>query len=216
VTLPANSPRGGLMTTAAVLKVTANGTVSSPVLRGAWILRRLLGKPPSPPPPVNAIEPDTRGATTIREQLAKHRDSETCNRCHREIDPPGFALECFDVIGGFRDRYRSVGEGDEPLQKLHGRNIWEYKLGQKVDSSGQTSDGRKFADIREFKNLMMLEREQIARNLASKLITYATGSGISFADRDAIDQIVDKTRSQGWGLRTLVHESLSSELFLMK
>ena len=109
VSLPADSVRGGVMTQAAVLKVTANGTVTSPVLRGAWILRRIIGKPPSPPPPVNAIEPDTRGATTIRQQLAKHRDSDTCNRCHREIDPPGFALESFDVIGGFRERYRSVG-----------------------------------------------------------------------------------------------------------
>ena len=216
VSLPADSVRGGVMTQAAILKVTANGTVTSPVLRGAWILRRIIGKPPSPPPPVNAIEPDTRGATTIRQQLAKHRDSDTCNRCHREIDPPGFALESFDVIGGFRERYRSVGDGDAPSEKLHGRNIWEYKLGQPVDCTGQTADGKPFTDIRDFKRLMLMEEEQIVRCLTEKLITYATGSGIGFTDRDEVAQIVTKVRSQDSGLRTLIHEVVASELFLKK
>ena len=216
VSLPADSVRGGVMTQAAVLKVTANGTVTSPVLRGAWILRRIIGKPPSPPPPVNAIEPDTRGATTIRQQLAKHRDSDTCNRCHREIDPPGFALESFDVIGGFRERYRSVGDGDAPSAKLHGRNIWEYKLGQPVDCSGQTADGNPFADIRDFKRLMLMEEEQIVRCLTERLITYATGSGVGFTDRDEVEQIVKKVKSQDSGLRTLIHEVVASELFLKK
>ncbi len=216
VSLPEGSPRGGVMTQAAVLKVTANGTVSSPVLRGAWILRRILGKPPAPPPPVNAIEPDTRGATTIREQLAKHRDSDSCNRCHREIDPPGFALECFDVIGGFRERYRSVGAGDQPPEKLHGRSIWEYKLGQKIDCSGQTAQGRPFADIRDFKRLILAEHEQIVRNLTSKLVTYSTGAGISFADREEIERIVRTASAHGAGLRTLVYEVIASELFQTK
>ncbi|TWU54366.1 Planctomycete cytochrome C [Rubripirellula tenax] len=216
VALPGDSVRGGVMTQAAVLKVTANGTVTSPVVRGSWILRRIVGKPPSPPPPVNAIEPDTRGATTIREQLAKHRDSDTCNRCHREIDPPGFALESFDVIGGFRTRYRSIGEGDSETKRLHGRNIWEYKLGQPVDCSGQTSDGRAFADINEFRKLMLADQRQIVRSLAEKMTTYATGAGISFADRDEIEQIVEKVSASDGGLRTLVHEIATSDLFLTK
>ena len=103
VNLPPDSSRGGLLTQASVLKVTANGTYTSPVLRGAWILENILGQPTSPPPDnVGSIEPDIRGATTIRQQLAKHRDIESCAACHRKIDPPGFALECFDPIGGFR------------------------------------------------------------------------------------------------------------------
>ena len=103
VALPADSVRGGLMTQASVLKVTANGTTTSPVLRGAWILERLLGQPPSPPPPsVPAVEPDIRGASTIRQQLDKHRTLESCATCHTKIDPPGFALESFDVMGGYR------------------------------------------------------------------------------------------------------------------
>ena len=125
-------------------------------------------------------------------------------------------MECFDVIGGFRNRYRSVGVGDQPSEKLHGRSIWEYKLGQPIDCSGQTSDGRTFADIREFKRLMLAEHEQILRCLTGKLITYATGAGISFADRTEIERILTKVNSQGSGLRTLVHEIVASDLFQRK
>ena len=100
------------MTQAAVLKVTANGTTTSPVLRGAWVMDRILGqKPPPPPKNVPAIDPDIRGATTIRQQLDQHRSQETCAACHAKIDPAGFALENFDVMGGWRDRYRAEGGG---------------------------------------------------------------------------------------------------------
>src|SRR6185312_15294625 len=113
VQLPAGSARGPFLTQAAVLKITANGTTTSPVPRGAFVLDRLLGQPPAPPPPnIPAVEPDVRGATTIREQLDKHRSDTTCASCHAKIDPPGFALESFDVIGGERARYRSLGQGD--------------------------------------------------------------------------------------------------------
>ena len=108
VTLPRGSERGGLMTMASVLKVTANGTTTSPVLRGHWITERILGIETRPPPPsVKAVEPDIRGAVTIRQQLAKHRDDPSCASCHTKMDPPGFALESFDVMGGCRDRYRA-------------------------------------------------------------------------------------------------------------
>src|SRR5207249_2590744 len=113
VPLPPGSHRGGVLTMAAVLKVTANGTSTSPVLRGAWVLDRILGTPPPKPTvDVEAVEPDIRGATTIREQLGKHRAKAECASCHAKIDPPGFALENFDVIGGWRDHYRSVGKGE--------------------------------------------------------------------------------------------------------
>ncbi|MBL9199906.1 MAG: DUF1592 domain-containing protein, partial [Opitutaceae bacterium] len=111
VALPPDSVRGGLLTQAAVLKVTANGTTTSPVMRGAWIMERILGQPPPPPPPsVPAVEPDIRGAATIRQQLEKHRTLENCSACHSRIDPPGFALESFDVMGGFRARYRAMSD----------------------------------------------------------------------------------------------------------
>ncbi|OWK35336.1 hypothetical protein FRUB_09497 [Fimbriiglobus ruber] len=102
-------PRGGLLTTAAVCKVTANGTTTSPVKRGAWVMKKVLGTPPqAPPPDVPAVEPDVKGATTIREQLAKHRENPGCASCHAKFDPPGFALESYDPIGGWRDFYRAT------------------------------------------------------------------------------------------------------------
>jgi hypothetical protein len=217
VALPPDSPRGGVLTQAAILKVTANGTVTSPVLRGAWVMKRLLGTPPQPPPPnVGSVEPDTLGASTIRELLDKHRSSETCASCHAAMDPPGFALESFDVIGGWRDRYRSLGTGDKPPWQFEGRDIWEYKLGPPVDSSGSLPDGRTFQDIREFKQLLLNDRQQVLHSLTEKLLTYATGAGIRFSDRAEVDRIVSAVSNKDRGLRTLVHEVVQSELFRNK
>jgi hypothetical protein len=216
VKLPADSPRGGLLTQASILKVTANGTVSSPVLRGAWVMKRLLGQTPQPPPPnVGSIEPDTRGATTVREQLAKHRSMEICAGCHAKIDPPGFAMESFDVIGGWRDRYRSLGNGERVKTAFRGRGA-QYKAGPVVDASGEMPDGKKFAGIIDFKKLMLAQQDQVIHALAAKLLTYATGASITFADRDVVDGIAQRTREQGGGLRTLVQEVAASAVFQMK
>jgi hypothetical protein len=215
--LPKDCVRGGLMTQAAVLKVTANGTTTSPVLRGAWIMERILGqKPPPPPPSVPAVEPDIRGAVTIRQQLDQHRTLETCAACHAKIDPAGFALENFDVMGGWRERYRSEA-GGEPAQGIakSGQKLaFHYAL--PVDASGELPDGRKFRDIGEFKQLLLDNEEQLARNLAQQLIVYATGAPIRFSDRPAIGKILANSRPGGYGVRTLVHEIVQSELFLNK
>lgn len=107
VSLMPEQHRGGVLTQASVLKVTANGTSTSPVLRGVWVLKRIISHTPPPPPNVPAVEPDIRGATTIRDQLARHRTTENCAGCHKRIDPPGFALENYDVIGSSRAVPRS-------------------------------------------------------------------------------------------------------------
>lgn len=216
VPAPAGSHRGGVLTQASVLKVTSNGTFSSPVLRGAWVMRRLLGEPPDPPPAgIPSFEPDTRGATSIREQLAKHRSQASCASCHAGIDPPGFAMENFDVIGGWRDRYRAE-KGDPARGKFRGREIWEYRLGPPVVASGELADGRKFRDIDEFKKLLLGREGQVARNLTASLLTYATGAGVQFADRDVVEAIVGRLESRGGGLRALVHEIVQSETFRTK
>jgi len=222
VPLPASCHRGGVLTQASVLKVTANGTVSSPVLRGAWVMKRFLGEPlPPPPADVPAFEPDTRGATTIREQLAKHRKLAVCASCHARMDPPGFALESFDVIGGWRDRYRaergsSVEPGDVPKVKFRGRGVWEYRLGPPVDASGKLADGQEFKNIDGFKQLLIQREDQVARNLTQNLLTYATGAGIQFADREVVETILAQLKSRRGGLRSLVHEIVQSSTFQTK
>jgi hypothetical protein len=215
--LPHDCVRGGLMTQAAVLKVTANGTTTSPVLRGAWVMERILGqKPPPPPPSVPAVEPDIRGAVTIRQQLDKHRTLETCAACHAKIDPAGFALENFDVMGGWRERYRSEAGGElaQGIAKSGQKFAFHYAL--PVDASGELPDGRKFQDIREFKQLLLDNEEQLARNLAQQLLVYATGAPIRFSDRPAIGKILANSRAEGYGVRKLVHEIVQSDLFTEK
>ena len=214
VSLPENSHRGGIMTMAAVMKVTANGTTTSPIVRGAWVLNRILGTPPPrPPASVEAVDPDIRGATTIRNQLAKHRQVESCATCHVKIDPPGFALENYDVIGGWREHYRSIGDG-EPVT-LNGKRM-RYKNGPAVDASDVLPDGRRFQNIDEFKNLLLSDKDQLTRALADKLLTYATGTPPTTADRLKVEAIVEAVRSKNYGYRSLIHEVVQSEIFRAK
>jgi mono/diheme cytochrome c family protein len=216
VTLPPGSHRGGVLTMASVLKVTANGTTTSPVTRGVWVMERILGTPPpKPPADVPALEPDIRGATTIREQLAKHRQIASCASCHTKIDPLGFALESFDVIGGWREQYRTTGNGDGKAVIVDGWRM-PYRMGAKVDPSDVMPDGSKFKNIDEFKQLLLKDKDQLARALAEKLLTYATGASPETTDKAEIEAIVKKVREKNYGLRTLVHEIVQSRVFQAK
>jgi hypothetical protein len=214
VSLPEGCVRGGLLTQAAVLKVTANGTTTSPVLRGAWIMERILGKPPPPPPPsVPAVEPDIRGAATIREQLDKHRTQKACAACHVKIDPAGFALESFDVFGGFRERYRALGEGAKAPGFGKNGQPFEFHWAQVVDASGELpGGGGSFRDAAGLKALLLRDERGLARNLASQLIVYATGAPVRFGDRPELEAILDR----GYGVRTIVREITLSGLFKRK
>jgi len=203
-TLQPQYRRGGVLTQGAVLKVTANGSNTSPVVRGVWVSERLLGEEiPPPPDNVPAIEPDIRGAKTIREMLAKHRSQESCASCHVKIDPPGFALENYDPAGRWRERY---------IQLVGGRR----DQGAKVDASYAMPDGREFRDVGEFRALVVSEPRKLARNLAEKLVVFGTGGPISFADRQAIDEIVDQAAAEDYGFRSIVHAVVTSPMFLCK
>jgi len=193
-----NDPRrGGLLGQASVLTATSNGIETSPVIRGVWILENMLGTPPTPPPPdVEPLEPDIRGSTTIREQLAKHRKIATCNECHRSIDPLGFALENFNPIGGWRYNY--------------GKNK------PKIDASDVTADGQKFDGIVSFKKILMEKKDQFAHCLTEKMLTYATGRTLEATDRPEVDRIVNELKGQGYGLKDLVMLVATSEPFLTK
>jgi hypothetical protein len=214
VRLPPESHRGGFLTQAAVLKVTANGTITSPVTRGGFVMERLLGTEiPPPPASVAAIDPDTRGATTIREQLAKHQSDSSCAACHRMLDPPGFALESFDVIGGYRDRYRTIGRGD-PADVAFAAG-WKpgWRQGPPVDASGSLADGRGFTDIDGLRTLLAADPDTLARGFVKQLLMYATGTDIHYADRREIDRIVAAAQDRGYGIRTIIHLVADSDLF---
>jgi hypothetical protein len=212
VALPPDSHRGGVLTMGSVLKVTANGTTTSPIIRGAWVLDRILGTPPAKPPPdVEAIEPDIRGATTIREQLAKHRDVESCASCHKKIDPPGFALENFDVIGGWREHYRALTNGGE--KDAQGRRV---RPGPAVDPADALPDERRFQNIDEYKKLILEDKDQLARNLAEKLLAYGTGAIPAKTDAPQIEAIVTRLRDKNYGFKSLIHEVVQSALFQSK
>ena len=218
VKLPEGSLRGGLMTQASVLKVTANGTTTSPVLRGHWITERILGlETPPPPPTVEAVEPDIRGAVTIRQQLEKHRADASCAACHSKMDPPGFALESFDVMGGFRDRYRAVSD-KVPAVKGFGMNgqAFAFHYALPIDSAGALPSGQPFQDVRELKRLLVQDEVPIARNLARQLTVFATGARVRFSDREEIEKILDAARPSQYGVRSLVHAIVQNELFRNK
>jgi len=215
VSLPAASHRGGLLTQASVLKVTANGTLTSPVVRGVWVMKRFLGRDTQPPPAdAGSIEPDTRGSTTIREQLAKHRRSERCAACHKFMDPYGFALENYDVIGGWRESYRKLK--GEPVTDPVTHKKLDYSLGLPVDPSGELPDGRAFADMDELKKLLLDQKDVVARNFVNNLVAYGTGAGVTFSDRAQVEKILGQARADAYPVRSLIHDIVQSPLFQTK
>lgn len=196
VSLPANASRGGLLGQASILTLTSNGVETQPVVRGVWMLENLFGTPPNPPPPdIEPLEPDTRGVTTIRELMVKHREDTTCNECHRKIDPLGLGLENYDHLGRWRDRY--------------------YKKAP-IDASGTLHDGTEFSGPSGLKQYLLDRPEQFTHCLAEKLMIYALGRRISFTDRDDIDSIVNEVSASGYGLQDLVLAIIESEPFRAK
>jgi hypothetical protein len=195
VSLKPEAKRGGLVTQGAILKVTADGTSTSPVVRGVFINERILGNHiPPPPPGVPAIEPDIRGATSIRDQLDKHRNNESCASCHQTIDPPGFALENYDPVGIWRKGYGKDSKG------------------AKIDPSGITPEGATFADLATWQQIYTKQPPHLARGFATHFLTYATGAPPRFSDEAALDEIAKKTTN----LRSIIREVILSEVFLKK
>ena len=204
VKLEPEDHRGGLLTHGSILKVTANGTTTSPVIRGVWIAERLLGEHvPPPPASVPAIEPDIRGATSIREMLAKHRSDASCASCHVKMDPPGFVLETFDPAGRWRENYPAFERG-------------RRTRGPKIDPSYALADGRRFADLDEFQQLILSQPESLAQNVAEKLLTYGTGAPVTFADRQAVEDIARQAADKNYGFRSLLLALVEHPIFLSK
>ncbi|MGL6095028.1 MAG: DUF1588 domain-containing protein, partial [Fimbriiglobus sp.] len=186
--------RGGLLGMGAVLTVTANGIETSPVVRGVFVLENILGTPPPPPPDdVPAIDPDVRGAKSVRDLLSKHRESPNCYGCHRKIDPLGFALENFDPVGGWRARYEK----------------------KPIDASGELPNGEKFADIAGLKKILVGQRaDAFAGMLTNRLLTYACGRRTEAHDQPVVEKIVAELPARKYGFRTLLEAVVTSDPFL--
>jgi len=196
VSLRLKDHRGGLLGHGSILTATSNGVETQPVIRGIWVLENLLGTPPTPPPPdVDPIEPDTRGVSTFRQLMQKHRNNPTCYECHRKIDPIGLSMENFDHVGVWRDRYSKQ---------------------LAIDSSGELPDGTVIPGPDGIKRFLLERPEQFVRCLTEKLFIYALGRRLSFTDRDDIDQIVNTAPQKNFGLREMIQQIVSSEAFHTK
>ena len=215
VELPDGSPYGGILTQAAILKHTSNGTTTSPVLRGVWVMEKIFGEPPPPPPKsIPAIEPDIRGAQTIRAILAKHTDVKSCANCHERFDPVGFALESFDVMGAWRDRYRSLERGEKITGYDPAGHPYTYYVGKFVESDGKLRSGESFSDIRELKTHLAANPRQLARNFLHQLTQYATGTEVRFSERGEIERILDACEPDGFRSQDLLRSLTKSVIFL--
>lgn len=215
VGLPEWSPYGGILTQASVLKVTSNGTTTSPVTRGVWVLERLLGEAPPPPPKsVPAIEPDIRGATTIREILAKHTEAKSCAACHARFDPLGFALENFDVMGAWRDRYRGMEKGEKVTGIDRAGHPYAYYVGPAVEPAGTLRSGESFEDVRGLREILAGRPRALARSLLGHLALYATGTPLRFSERAEAEAILDRTAADGYRVGDLLRELVASGVFL--
>jgi mono/diheme cytochrome c family protein len=197
----ADGRRGGLLTQAAVLSLTSDGTRHRPVHRGAWLLETLTGRSPPPPPPnIEPLEPKPRDEqkATVRMQLASHASHATCAACHSAIDPLGFAFDNYDALGRWRDRERvDGGRGEDPV----------------VDASGTLPDGRRFAGPAEFKRLLAADDDRFARALVGQFVTYALRRVPTIDDAAMIEAVVDAARAEGYRLRSFVEAFARSPLF---
>jgi len=194
VMLPEDSHRGGVLGMAAVLAVTSYPNRTSPVLRGKWVLEAMLGTPPPPPPPsVPALEEAHAGgvAKTMRERLEQHRRDAACAGCHSRIDPLGFALENYDVLG----RWRTQADGAP------------------VDAKGELTDGTRFDGAEELKTVLLSRKDLFIRNLTVKMLGYALGRGLRLEDSCTVDQIVARLKANDYKARTLIEEIVLSVPF---
>jgi hypothetical protein len=196
VTLPPDSPRGGLLTEGTALVVTSNPTRTSPVKRGLFILDNILGTPPPPPPPnIPPLEDAAKGkghALSLRETLALHRESPLCSSCHSRMDPLGLAFENFNALGMWR----------------------EAEYGEPIDSTGRLITGEAFSSVRELKRIVVNNHyKDFYRTLAEKLLTYALGRGLEYYDVETVDQIVERMEKSGGRASALIAGVVESAPF---
>ena len=198
VTLPADSPRRGLLGQGSILMATSYPNRTSPVIRGKWILENIFGAPPPPPPPnVPELkdERDPRKVLPMREQMAAHRKNPVCAGCHAQMDQLGFALENFDAIGEWRD---------------------EYPSGSRVDASAELPDGTKFNGPTELRQVLAKHSDEFLTTMTEKLLTYALGRGLDAADAPAVRKIKREAARDNYRFAALVQGIVTSTPFQMR
>ena len=211
VTLPKDSPRGGLIGMAAILAMGGNGEHTSPVERGAWILRKLLNDPP-PPAPANVPQLNRLAdkILTTHERLQAHQEAPQCASCHRKIDPIGFGLENFDAVGEWRtqDSYQALDAAGKPIPKAV--KTWE------IDPSGSLYKGPAFKSFFELRDIIASRREPFARGFSAALIQYALGRPCGFSDEPLIDDMVHQAQARQFAVREFIHTLVNSKAFHSK
>ncbi|MDF1754899.1 MAG: DUF1592 domain-containing protein [Verrucomicrobiales bacterium] len=204
VTLAPEANRGGLLTQASILSLTSDGTRHRPVHRGVWLSETIFGKTPPPPPPnVDAIEPNPvdKPKATIREKLAAHIADENCAGCHAKIDPLGLAFDNYDAIGRWRT--------EEEVPNGIGKN-------PPVDASGSLPDGTAFSNAREFKEILLSDRDRFARAFVEKLANYALRRAMTVDDEAQLSAITTRAKANNYRLRDVMTELVVSELFMKR
>ena len=202
--LPADSPRGGLLGMAAIHAMGSDGVVSSPVERGAWVLRHLLNDPPPPAPPnVPQISRLNDQVLTTRERLIAHQEEAQCASCHRKIDPIGFGLENFNAAGKWRTTDHAGGKGKKG-------KTWT------IDASGAFHKGPAFSDYNELRDLIAKREEDFARGFAEHLIEYALGRPFGFTDEDLAREIVSSAKSKEFIASKFIQALVQSKPFRTK
>ena len=210
VTLPADSPRGGLLGMAAIHAMGSDGIVSSPVERGAWVLRHLLNDPPPPAPPnVPQISRLEGQVLTTRERLLTHQEEAQCASCHRKIDPIGFGLENFNAAGKWRT------EDSYQLRDTRGRGVGKRKTWE-IDASGAFHKGPAFSDYHELRDLIADREDDFARGFAEHLTEYALGRPFGFTDEDLANKIVSSAKGRQFAVSEFVHALVQSQAFRQK
>jgi hypothetical protein len=202
IAVPEGSPRGGLLGMAAILAMGSDGTRSSPVERGAWVLRKLVNDPPPPAPPnVPELARIDASKFTPRERLRMHQQEPQCAQCHRKIDPVGFGLENFDAAGRWRTAYTESGLPHE-------------KAG--IDPAGAFHNGPAFKDFFELRRLIASQSERFARGFSEALVEYAMGRSVGFADAQLIDDMVAAAATKNFAMREFFQTLVASGAFQNK
>jgi len=199
VSLPPDSPRGGLLGTAAVLAMGSDGIESSPVERGAWVLRYLLNDPPPPAPPnVPQLSRLADKPLTARERVLAHQEEPQCASCHRKIDPIGFGLENFTAAGKWR------------TEDKHGKKTYD------IDPSGKFHKGPEFSGYFEMRDLIAQKENDFARGFTEHLIGYGLGRPFGFTDEDLANEITSAAKKEDHSVSAFVHALVQSKAFITK